>query len=50
VALIVIGPESVPRVACDQHLFGRQRYVADVKQEVNRLMELDELKKDEGRR
>ena len=47
VALIVIGPEKLPRVARTVgHLVGRaQRYVADVKAEVNRSIELDELKK-----
>lgn len=47
VALIVIGPEKLPRVARTiGTLLGKaQRYVADVKQEVNRSMELDELKK-----
>ncbi len=47
VALIVIGPEKLPRVARTVgHLFGKaQRYVADVKAEVNRSIELDELKK-----
>jgi sec-independent protein translocase protein TatB len=47
VALIVIGPERLPRVARTVgHLLGRaQRYVADVKAEVNRSIELEELKK-----
>ena len=47
VALIVIGPEKLPRVARTVGaLFGKaQRYVADVKAEVNRSIELDELKK-----
>ena len=47
VALIVIGPEKLPRVARTVgHLIGRaQRYVADVKAEVNRSIELEELKK-----
>lgn len=47
VALIVIGPERLPKVARTVgHLLGKaQRYVADVKAEVNRSIELDELKK-----
>src|SRR6187402_705909 len=47
VALIVIGPEKLPRVARTVgHLLGKaQRYVADVKAEVNRSMELEELKR-----
>jgi sec-independent protein translocase protein TatB len=47
VALIVIGPEKLPRVARTVGaLFGKaQRYVADVKAEVNRSIELEELKK-----
>ena len=47
VALIVIGPEKLPRVARTVgHFLGKaQRYVADVKAEVNRSMELDELRK-----
>jgi sec-independent protein translocase protein TatB len=47
VALIVLGPERLPKVARTLgHLFGKaQRYVADVKAEVNRSIELDELKK-----
>lgn len=47
VALVVIGPEKLPRVARTLgNLIGRaQRYVADVKSEVNRSMELEELKK-----
>jgi sec-independent protein translocase protein TatB len=47
VALIVIGPERLPRVAKTLgHLFGRmQRYVADVKSDINREIELDELRK-----
>jgi sec-independent protein translocase protein TatB len=47
VALIVIGPERLPRVARTVgHLIGKaQRYVADVKAEVNRSIELEELKK-----
>ena len=47
VALIVIGPERLPGVARTLgHLFGRmQRYVNDVKADIQREMELDELKK-----
>ena len=47
VALIVIGPEKLPRVARTVgHFVGKaQRYVADVKAEVNRSIELEELKK-----
>ena len=47
VALIVIGPEKLPRVARTLgNLLGKaQRYISDVKAEVNRSMDLDELKK-----
>ena len=47
VALIVIGPERLPKVARTLgHLFGRmQRYVNDVKADITREMELDELRK-----
>ncbi len=47
VALIVIGPEKLPRVARTLgSLLGKaQRYISDVKAEVNRSMDLDELKK-----
>jgi sec-independent protein translocase protein TatB len=47
VALIVIGPEKLPRVARTVGtLIGKaQRYVSDVKAEVNRSIELEELKK-----
>ena len=47
VALIVIGPERLPRVARTiGHLAGRlQRYVADVKADINREVELEELRK-----
>ena len=47
VALIVIGPERLPGVARTLgHLFGRmQRYVNDVKADITREMELDELRK-----
>ncbi len=45
-ALIVIGPERLPRVARTLgHLIGRlQRYVADVKADINREIEIEELK------
>jgi len=47
VALIVIGPEKLPRVARTVgHLLGKaQRYVNDVMAEVNRSIELEDLKK-----
>ena len=47
VALIVIGPERLPKTARTLgHLFGRlQRYVNDVKADISREMELDELRK-----
>jgi sec-independent protein translocase protein TatB len=47
IALIVIGPERLPRVArMVGTMVGRaQRYVAEVKAEVNRSIELEELKK-----
>lgn len=47
VALIVIGPERLPKVARTLgHLFGRmQRYVNDVKADIGREMQIDELKK-----
>lgn len=47
VGLIVIGPERMPKVARTVgHLLGRlQRYVGDVKADINREMRLDELKK-----
>ena len=47
VALIVIGPERLPKVARTLgHLFGRmQRYVNDVKADISPEMELEELKK-----
>ncbi|MBI5335906.1 MAG: Sec-independent protein translocase subunit TatB [Burkholderiales bacterium] len=47
IALVVIGPERLPRVArMAGTLLGRaQRYVADVKAEVNRSIELEELSK-----
>ena len=47
VALIVIGPQKLPRVArmIGAMLGKAQRYVADVKAEVNRSIELEDLKK-----
>lgn len=47
VALVVIGPERLPKVARTVgHLLGRmQRYVNDVKTDISREMQLDELKK-----
>ena len=47
VALIVIGPEKLPKVArMAGSLFGRaQRYINEVKSEVSREIELDELRK-----
>lgn len=46
VALVVIGPERLPRVARTAgHLLGRfQRYVAQVKADINQEMELSELR------
>ncbi|HET7774817.1 MAG TPA: Sec-independent protein translocase protein TatB [Azospira sp.] len=50
VALIVIGPERLPKEARTAgHLLGRlQRYVNDVKSDINREMQLEELKKLQG--
>ncbi len=47
VALVVIGPERLPKVARTLgHLFGRlQRYVSQVKTDIHREMELAELGK-----
>ena len=47
VALIVIGPERLPKVARTAGLLlGRlRRYVGDVKADINREIQLDELKK-----
>ena len=46
VALIVLGPERLPKVARTAgHLFGRlQRYASDVKQQVKREMDADDIK------
>ncbi|KFB67980.1 Sec-independent protein translocase protein TatB [Candidatus Accumulibacter vicinus] len=47
VALVVIGPERLPKVARTAgHMLGRlQRYVNDVKSDINREIQLEELKK-----
>jgi sec-independent protein translocase protein TatB len=47
VALVVIGPEKLPKVARTLgHLFGRlQRYVSQVKSDINREMEAADLGK-----
>ena len=47
VALLVVGPERLPKVARTAgHLFGRfQRYVSGVKADIGREMELEELRK-----
>ena len=47
VALIVLGPERLPKVARTVgHLLGRlNRYVNEVKADINREMELEELRK-----
>ena len=47
VALVVIGPEKLPKVArMVGSLYGRaQRYISQVKSEVSREIELDELRK-----
>lgn len=47
VALIVVGPERLPKVARTLgHLLGRvQRYVSDVKSDISREMQLEDLKK-----
>lgn len=47
VALVVIGPEKLPRVARTLgHLAGRlQRYVSDVKSDISREMDLEDLRK-----
>ncbi len=46
VALVVLGPERLPKVARTfGHLLGRaQRYAATVKADINREMQLEELK------
>lgn len=47
VMLIVVGPERLPKVARTAgHLLGRlQRYVSDVKSDIQREMQLEELRK-----
>src|SRR5512140_135482 len=47
VALVVIGPERLPKVARTAGiLLGRlQRYVSDVKADINREIQLEEIKK-----
>ena len=47
IALVVIGPERLPKVARTAgHIFGRlQRYVTQVKSDISREMELAELGK-----
>ncbi|HEY5801006.1 MAG TPA: Sec-independent protein translocase protein TatB [Burkholderiaceae bacterium] len=47
IALVVIGPEKLPKVARTLGtLYGRaQRYIRDVKSEVSREMDLEELRK-----
>lgn len=47
VLLVVVGPERLPKVARTAgHLLGRlQRYVSDVKSDIQREIQLDELKK-----
>jgi sec-independent protein translocase protein TatB len=47
VALIVIGPERLPKVARTAgHLYGRmQRYVATVKSDISEEIQLDELRR-----
>jgi sec-independent protein translocase protein TatB len=47
VALIVIGPERLPKVARTAgHLYGRmQRYVSTVRSDISREMQLDEMRR-----
>jgi sec-independent protein translocase protein TatB len=47
VALIVIGPERLPKVARTAgHLYGRlQRYLSTVKTDISREIQLDEIKR-----
>jgi len=50
VALVVIGPERMPKVARTMGLlFGRaQRYVSEVKADINNQLKLEELRKIEA--
>ena len=50
VALVVIGPERLPKVARTMGLlFGRvQRYTAEIKADINNQLKLDELRKIEA--
>ncbi|HEY5633979.1 MAG TPA: Sec-independent protein translocase protein TatB [Burkholderiaceae bacterium] len=50
IGLVVLGPERLPKVAkqAGQWLGKLQRYVSDVKSDINRQMELDELRKLRG--
>src|SRR3546814_11411199 len=52
IALIVIGPERLPKVARTiGHLVGRaQRYVTDVKTDIQREMDLEERNNLKGQR
>jgi sec-independent protein translocase protein TatB len=47
VALLVLGPERLPKVArqVGQWMGKLQRYVADVKSDINRQMDMEELRK-----
>jgi sec-independent protein translocase protein TatB len=47
VALVVLGPERLPKVAkqAGEWMGKLQRYVADVKSDINRQMEVAELRK-----
>jgi sec-independent protein translocase protein TatB len=47
IALIVLGPERLPRVArqLGQWIGKLQRYVSDVKADINRQMDLEDLRK-----
>jgi sec-independent protein translocase protein TatB len=52
VALVVLGPERLPKVArtVGEWVGKAQRYVSQVKSDINREMELTELKKLQERR